>query len=70
LVQLPEVDRGVELDADLFAAFGVAEALNDLGFGAGAGPTLIASASSSDATIGSLVIFLRCSSLPVAPQLG
>jgi len=35
LVQVPEVDRVVELDADLFAAFGVAEAVNDLGFGTG-----------------------------------
>ena len=36
LVQVPEVDRVVELDADLFAAFGIAEAVNDLGLGAGA----------------------------------
>lgn len=32
---IPEVDGVIELDADLFAAFGVAEAVDDLGFGAG-----------------------------------
>jgi hypothetical protein len=36
LISIPEVDGVVELDADLFAAFGVAEAVNDLGLGAGA----------------------------------
>src|SRR5271156_1741943 len=35
LVSVPEVDGFVELDADLFAAFGAAEAVDDLGFGAG-----------------------------------
>jgi len=33
---VPEVNGVAELDADLFAAFGVAEAVNDLGLGAGA----------------------------------
>src|SRR5271156_3945609 len=36
LVSVPEIDGVVELDADLFAAFRVAEAVDDLGFGAGA----------------------------------
>ena len=36
LVQVPEVDGIAELDADLFAAFTVAEAVDDLGLGAGA----------------------------------
>src|SRR5271170_3451751 len=36
LVSVPAIDGVVELDADLFAAFRVAEAVDDLGFGAGA----------------------------------
>ena len=36
LIEIPKVDGVAELDADLFAAFGVAEAVNDLGLGAGA----------------------------------
>src|ERR1700689_3492857 len=35
-VQIPEVDGVAELDADLFAAFGIAAAVDDLGGGAGA----------------------------------
>jgi hypothetical protein len=35
LVEVPEVDGVTELDADLFAAFGIAETVDDLGFGAG-----------------------------------
>ena len=36
LIEIPEVDGVAELDADLFAAFSVAEAVNDLCLGAGA----------------------------------
>ena len=36
LIEIPEIDGVAELDADLFAAFGVAEAVNDLGLGTGA----------------------------------
>src|ERR1700690_3694751 len=35
-VEVPEVDGIAELDADLFAAFGIAAAVDDLGGGAGA----------------------------------
>ena len=35
-VEVPEVDGIAELDADLFAAFGIATAVDDLGGGAGA----------------------------------
>ena len=36
LVDVPEVDGVVEFDADLFAAFGIAATVDDLGGGAGA----------------------------------
>jgi len=36
LIEVPEVDGVAELDADLFAALGIAPAVDDLGGGAGA----------------------------------
>ena len=35
LFEVPEIDGVAELDADLFAAFGIAAAVDDLGGGAG-----------------------------------